>query len=156
MMARIPDCEGRLRRDSSHLLCEAAPTTALLYVRPAKVLLLDALLRLGDRLLPPGMTRRPPSRITFELGRWFARAIVACATPYRAARPLSVSPRTTTWVRALWPPLLDPPPAPGTLREVPAMMRFPFPGSRFAATSLATVVWYLAAIPESVSPLLIV
>ena len=68
--------------------------------------------------------------------------------------PLSVSPRTTRWVRAPFPPL--PPPAPGTLRAVPAMMRLPLPGSRFASTSLATVVWYLAAIPDSVSPCWIV
>src|SRR6478735_8439365 len=155
MMSRICDCDGRLRRESSQRLCEAAPTTALLYVRPAKVLLLEALLRLVLRLLEPGMTRRAPSRTTLELGRWFARAIVACATPYRAAMPLSVSPRTTRWVRVPF-PLPEPPPAPGTLREVPAMIRLPLPGSRLASTSLATVVWYLAAIAESVSPCLIV
>ena len=76
----------------------------------------------------------------FELGRWLARAMVACATPYRLAMPESVSPRTTVWWRGPEPPPV-PAAAPGTLRALPAMIRLPLPGSRFTWTSLATVVW---------------
>ena len=45
---------------------------------------------------------------------------------------------------------------PGTFSELPAMIRLPLPGSRLTSTSLATVVWYLAAMSLSVSPCLIV
>jgi hypothetical protein len=79
MMSRIAYCEGRLRRASRARVAEAALTTELAYVRPAKVLLLLLVELLPDP--PPGIRSVAPSITTFDLGRSFARATASWDTP---------------------------------------------------------------------------